>query len=270
MAIKNQILKITLGLLLIAGLAHGQSVTTSVRYSNSGLGQVDFTPGVNVSQFAIYGTGSPYAYSPGATLSTTVSGDGTPVNAGGYTSTYFTWVGGASGTTAGTSGSTYNASNLGGVEPLSTAGYGQAQAWTTVSLSLTAPATSFTMDFFVHDYYANANLNVSLNGQTIGTFTNIMSSSGSRNTDFLFDQQVSGVTVGDTLTFTFNGLQNLGSAWANIDIDAASVDLILPTTITDLTPTELTNVAPVPEPATLAFAGLGVLGCVLMFWRRKS
>ncbi|MGB7748629.1 MAG: PEP-CTERM sorting domain-containing protein [Verrucomicrobiia bacterium] len=27
---------------------------------------------------------------------------------------------------------------------------------------------------------------------------------------------------------------------------------------------------PVPEPATLAFAGLGALGCVLMFWRRKS
>jgi hypothetical protein len=27
---------------------------------------------------------------------------------------------------------------------------------------------------------------------------------------------------------------------------------------------------PVPEPATLAFAGLGALGCVLLFWRRKS
>jgi hypothetical protein len=30
------------------------------------------------------------------------------------------------------------------------------------------------------------------------------------------------------------------------------------------------NINPVPEPTTLAFAGLGVLGCVLMFWRRKS
>jgi hypothetical protein len=30
------------------------------------------------------------------------------------------------------------------------------------------------------------------------------------------------------------------------------------------------RVATVPEPTTLALAGLGVLGCVLMFWRRKS
>jgi TRAP-type C4-dicarboxylate transport system permease small subunit len=29
-------------------------------------------------------------------------------------------------------------------------------------------------------------------------------------------------------------------------------------------------IIPVPEPATLAFAGLGTLGCVLLFWRRKS
>jgi hypothetical protein len=28
--------------------------------------------------------------------------------------------------------------------------------------------------------------------------------------------------------------------------------------------------APVPEPATLALAGLGALGCMLMFWHRKS
>jgi hypothetical protein len=32
----------------------------------------------------------------------------------------------------------------------------------------------------------------------------------------------------------------------------------------------VTAVAPVPEPTTLALAGLGALGCVLMFWRRKS
>jgi hypothetical protein len=30
------------------------------------------------------------------------------------------------------------------------------------------------------------------------------------------------------------------------------------------------DVTAVPEPTTLALAGLGVLGCVLMFWRRKS
>ena len=33
---------------------------------------------------------------------------------------------------------------------------------------------------------------------------------------------------------------------------------------------DITAVAPAPEPTTLAFAGLGVLGCVLMFWQRKS
>jgi hypothetical protein len=33
---------------------------------------------------------------------------------------------------------------------------------------------------------------------------------------------------------------------------------------------DVTAVAPVPEPATLALAGLGALGCVLMFCRRKS
>ncbi len=30
------------------------------------------------------------------------------------------------------------------------------------------------------------------------------------------------------------------------------------------------NIQNVPEPATLALAGLGVLGCLLMFWDRKS
>jgi hypothetical protein len=30
------------------------------------------------------------------------------------------------------------------------------------------------------------------------------------------------------------------------------------------------EITPVPEPAMLAFAGLGALGCVPMFWRRKS
>jgi hypothetical protein len=263
---KRQVLKIISPLLLIAGMVHGQDVTTTVRSSDSGLGDVDFNPGINVSQFVIYGNGTPYAYSPGATLSTTVSGDGTPVNAGGYTPTYFTWAGGASGTTAGTSGSTYNVNDLGGVEPLSTAGYGQAQAWTTASISLTAPASSFTMDFFVHDYYADANLTVTLNGETIGQYDNIMRSSGSRNTDFLYDQQVSGVTTGDTLEFTFDGLQNLGSSWANIDIFAASVDLILPTDISDLTATDLGN--NVPEPSTLALVGFGGLG-LLLFRRRR-
>jgi hypothetical protein len=32
----------------------------------------------------------------------------------------------------------------------------------------------------------------------------------------------------------------------------------------------VTGVEPVPEPATLALAGLGALGCVLLFWRRES
>jgi hypothetical protein len=264
---KTPLITIVYGFAILGTVASAQSVISSVRHSDTGFGQIDYQPGANVSQFVIYGTGTPYAYSSGTTLSTTVSGDGTSVNAGGYTATYFTWTDGVSGTTAGASGTTYNQNNMGGVQALSS-GYGTTP-WTTAGISLTAPASSFTVELFVHDYYANASLGVLLNGQTIGTFESIMSSAAGRNTDFLFRETFSGLTLGDTVGLTFYDLQNLGSSWANIDLFAASVDLILPTSVENLTPTSLTNVSPVPEPSTLALAGLGGLGLFLKLRRRK-
>lgn len=257
-----------LALLSATTIASAQNISTTAYGSDAGFGQIDYNPGVNVSQYVIYGNGSPYAYSSGGALSTVVSGDGTPVFGGPYTPTYFTWNNGVSGTTGGTSGSTDNVqpNGIGGVEPLST-GYGTTP-WTTVSISLTAPASDFTVDFVAHDYYANANLTVTLNNQTFGTFDSIMSSSGSRNTDFLFHNTVQGVNVGDTLNFTFDGLANLGSSWANIDLFAASVNLTLPSNVTDTTQTTLSNITPVPEPASLTLAILG--GAGLLFLRRRK
>ena len=54
-----------------------------------------------------------------------------------------------------------------------------------------------------------------------------------------------------------------GNYWFSVELDTSGGATSSLTWLT-IEPT------PVPEPATLAFGGLGVLGCVLMFWPRKS
>jgi hypothetical protein len=257
---KTRVLGLAAPALLLAVAASGQTISTTVRHSDSGLGAIDYNPNPSgtVDQYVILGD----ANSPSPALSTAVSGDGTLVS-GQYEPTYFVWTGGASGTPGGVSGSTYNAT-IYNVEAISS-GYGSTP-WTSASISLTAPSTAFKVDFFVHDFYANAGLDVLLNGHALGSYSSIMSSSGSRSTDFLFTEQLSGVTQGDTLTFKFDGLQNLGSTYANIAIYAADVNLTLPPALNDLTPTVLPN--EVPEPSTLALAAMGALSLFLL--RRRQ
>jgi len=171
-------LPLTASALLLALAASGQDVSTTVRHSDAGMGQIDYHPGDNAAQYMTYGNSPPNASSPGATLPPTVSGDGSLLFGGGSTATYVTY------------------------------------------------------------------------------------SSGSRSTDFLFREAVSGATEGDTLGFTFDGLPNLGSDWANVDIFAASVNLTLPTEVNDLATTEIVNTSDVPEPSALALAVMGGLGAL--------
>ena len=136
------ILVVQAGLLAVGSQA--QSIVSTVRNSDTGLGQINFQPGANVSEFMIFGNPSPYA-DLGSSISPTITGDGQLVSgAGAYQVTYFTWTDGASGTTGGTSGSTYNV-DPGVVEALSS-GYGTTP-WSSATLTVTAPASSLPWTF---------------------------------------------------------------------------------------------------------------------------
>lgn len=66
-------------------------------------------------------------------------------------------VGSASGSTVGV--------ELGNVVALST-GYGTTAA-TYAAVTITATSITFTVDFIVHDYYANCDLKIDVNGQSV-------------------------------------------------------------------------------------------------------
>jgi hypothetical protein len=265
--VNHSILSACVVVLAFSGRA--QSVITTVRNSTSGLGQINFTPGSNCTDFTVFGHTGAYA-SSGSSISSTITGDGQLVaNAGPYTYTYFTWSGGLALNTGGSSGTTYNV-DPGCCEALSS-GYGTTP-WTHAGLSITAPTSDFKVDFFVHDYYANATLAVAANSSTLATYTNIMNSSGSRTTDFLYDVQITGATAGENFSFQFNDLQSLGSPWSNIDIYAASTDYVLPTSVANLSTTQLINTTPTatPEPGTLSLLGFAGLAAASWLRRRKA
>ncbi len=231
------------------------TISTTARKADSGFGSVSLIPGSTVSQYVVYGLTSAYAASAGSAISRTISSDQPTVYGGTYNAGTIAFqnsvVGSASGSTVGT--------DLGNVVALSR-GYGTTAA-TYATVTITAPSSSFSVDLIVHDYYANCDLQVDVNGQNYGLYENIMSSSNTRSCDYLFSSQVSGVTAGDTLTFRFQDFVNLGSNWSNIAIWSASVNLTMPTNFASSTTENMTNRSlAVPEPSALLLGGFGVLG----------
>lgn len=231
------------------------TISTTARKADSGFGSVSLIPGSTVSQYVVYGHTSAYAASAGSAISRTISSDQPTVYGGAYPNGTLSWqnsvVGSASGNTVGT--------DLGNVIALS-GGYGTTAA-TYATVTITAPSSSFSVDLIVHDYYANCDLKVDVNGTNYGLYDSIMSSSGTRSCDYLFSSQVSGVTAGDTLTFRFQDFANLGSNWSNIAIWSASVNLTTPANFSSSTTENMTNQAlPVPEPSAMLLGGIGMLG----------
>lgn len=236
-------------------------------YSPTGLGQVTFTPGVNVQDFVVFGnpssgTGGVVGYSGTAYISRSISGDGTSPNAEFYGSTYFNWSSGAP---------VASHSGMGQYQyfqPVASPNGYDVTPFTQAALTVTAPASSFTAQFFVHNYYVGADLDVFCNGKLVQSYEGIMNPApGTRDGDYFYDFSIAGATAGDVISFKVSNVSNKGTIWANFGIVAASVDFVAPANLTagaaDLT------VVPEPTIATVAgTAALAVLG--LRRQRRKA
>ena len=78
---------------------------------------------------------------------------------------------------------------------------------------------------------------------------------------------------GDVVTLDAGTLTSSGNAPANFNLGTSgSYEMFIANASSGFGGLDISSlgvVEPVPEPTTLAFAGLGVLGCVLMFWLRK-
>lgn len=236
--------------------------------SDSGFGEITYTPGVNVSDFVIFGKGSAAASYISANttpfITRGLSQDGATIYNNPYDATTYSWTGGtpsASGTT-----------NLEACQPITPANGWGAAANSYVGFSVTSPADTYKVAFFVHNYYTSADLQVYHNGDLVGTYDNVMSStynSGGgegRNTDFYYDFTIQNVNQNDVIQFKFSDLTDLGSMWSNIGILSASVDYTPSETISS----QLVTLAasPVPEPAVLTLFALGATAALRR--RRKT
>ena len=234
------------------------TVTAHVTGSSSGFGNISYNPGTNVSEFIIYGkasAGASYITSSTSThIVKAITGDG---DAGDYDQTYeattFSWTSG----TPVASASGYTTESFQAV--------GDAWAgtpYTTAAIAITCPAADFTFSFLVHDYYVSTDLEVRLGNSLVGSYADVMRSSydtgggEERNTDYYYEFNVTGATVGESMEFKFTNMANLGSTWANIAFLSAGLNYATPETITQNYNT-MPNV--VPEPRAALIGGLGLL-----------
>lgn len=265
----NKQIKQLQGLLFAALIGHASAATVSLTsYElNTGYGNVDLNPGTNVTHYVVFGDEQnnasslpAYAYSSGSNpIASIVAADRSLIYSD-YTAGSIGFTGSAgfvaSGSTAG--------KVLKNVLPLST-GYGGSGA-TNATVSFEAPAADFEFGLMVHNYYAAADMAVSLEGQTLASYETAMSSTGNRDADYLFSFDFSGLTVGEQVEIRFDNLRNLGSAWSNIGFFSATINLETPTQFENGDVTTPPN--SVPEPSALILAALSGLGLLLR--RRRA
>lgn len=235
------------------------TVTANVTGSSSGFGKITYTPGSNVSEFIIYGkasAGAEYITSASsAHIDKAITGDGTAI---GYNQTYlattFAWSNG----TPTASATNYTTESFQGVGSAWGSGL-----FTTAGISITCPTADFKFSFLVHDYYVSTDLEVRLDNALVGSYDDVMRSTyndgggDARNTDYYYEFNVTGATVGQAMEFKFTNMSNLGSDYANIAFLSAGLDFETPTNITENYNT-MPNV--VPEPRAALIGGLGLLG----------
>jgi len=245
--------------LVVAGNASADVITSAnVTGSNTGFGQIEYNPGSNVSEFMLYGRASssdPYISSAGMLHIGGVQSDGATANNNSYNATTYSWTGGTP-----TASGTWNTESC---QFLSDGN-------TFASINITSPSSAYEAAFFMHNYYAQSDLEVYRNNNLIATYANVMSSSylpgggEARDTDYFYDFNLAGLTAGDVMTFKFTNLQNLGSGWANIAFMSASVNYDAPEYITNTYQTlnESSGGGPsaVPEPSIPVLLLLGVFG----------
>lgn len=249
---------------IVPSAVHAATVTASVTGSDTGFGDITYTPGTNVSEFLIYGkasAGAEYISSTTCThIAKAIVGDSTIGDYNQtYTATTYSWTGG----TPTATGSGYSTEAFQAVGPA----WGT-PAYTHASISATCPTADFTFSFLVHDYYVSTGLEVWRNGVAMASYADVMSSGYSgggeaRNTDFFYQFDFTGMTVGDVLEFKFYNLQNTGSDWSNIAFLSSSLNYVAPASITD----NLVNMPAIPEPTGTLLVGMG--GLLLAGVRRK-
>lgn len=240
----------------------GAATVSLTSYELNGYGDVEMNPGINVTHYVVFGdeennaTSSPaYAYSSGSNpINLTVAADRELIYSD-YSSGKIDFTDSAGFQATGSN----EGKSVKNVLPLST-GYGGSGA-STATVSFEAPVTDFEFELLLHNFYAAADMSVTVGGQTIALYETAMSSTGSRNADYLFSFAFSNLNAGDEIAVTFDNLQNLGSDWSNIAFFSASINLDTPTQFEEGTITTEPN--SVPEPGVSTLASLLVLAGLL-------
>lgn len=241
-----------------------------------GYGQVNLNPGVNVSHYVIFGdeqnnpsSAPAYAYSGvNNPISMTVGTDREMVYSN-YESGVISFTDSVGHVPNGTTGNGIPADGqtkfIKTVVPLSTAYGGVGASYASVGLSV--PATDFKFELLMHNFHAEADMQVRIGGTLVAEYAKSIKALGdSRNTDYLYSLSFSGMTVGSDVEVSFVNLVNTGSTWSNIGFFAASVNLDIPSQFEEGTVSQPKNEV-VPEPSVAILTS--VLGIAGLLRRRR-